>query len=142
VNSTRDSGIVYQLAELLKEGFLKEYLEADHGEQQGDVVLRDSPHEVPIHAELNMISGGFSGGGNTTAKRKRYARTVMTLEAKSHDDTPNPDLYFTKTDLVGIVPHDNDPIMIFVVMVGRKVHQALIDQGSSPDLLFLLELMA
>jgi len=71
----------YQLAELLKEGFLKEYLEVNNGEQQGEVVLRDPPHEVPVHAELNTILGGFSGGGSMAAKCKRYARAVMTLEA-------------------------------------------------------------
>jgi len=37
---------------------------------------------------------------------------------------------------VGVVPHDNDPVVIFVVMVGRKVHRVLIDQGSSADVLF------
>jgi len=51
----------------------------------------------------------------------------MTLEEKSHNDTSNPDLYFTKADLVGVVPHDNDPVVIFVIMVRRKLHPALID---------------
>jgi len=60
----------------------------------------------------------------------------MLLEARGHDDTPDPDLNFTKADLVGVVPHDNDPVVISVVMVGRKVHRALIDQGSSADVLF------
>jgi len=46
------------------------------------------------------------------------------------------DLYFTKANLVGKVPHDEDPIVISVVMVGRKVHLVLIDQGSSTDVLF------
>ena len=52
----------------------------------------------------------------------------MTLEMKSHDDTSNPDLYFTKADLVGVVPHDNDSIVISVLMVGRKVHRTVIGQ--------------
>jgi len=69
-------------------------------------------------------------------KRKRYASVVMSLEARDHNDTPELDLCFTKADLVGVVPHDNDPVVIFVVMVGRKVHRVLIDQGSSADVLF------
>jgi len=125
----------YQLAELLKEGILKEYLEADQGEPQEEGVLRDHAHEVPVHTELNTISGGFSRGGSTITKRKRYAREVMSLEARCHDDTPDPDLYFTKADLVGVVPHDNNLVVIFVVMVGRKVHQSLIDQWSLVDVL-------
>jgi len=110
------------LAKLLKEGLLKEYLEVDDKERQGNAILRDPPHEIPVHAELNTILGGFSGGGIMIAKRKRYARAVMTLEMKGHDDTPDPDLYFTKADLAGVVPHGNDPVVISVVMVERKVH--------------------
>ena len=68
----------------------------------------------------------ISGGGSKTTKHKWYARAVMTLGIQSHDDAPDPDLYFTKADLVGVVPHNNDPVVIFVVMVGRKVHRALI----------------
>ena len=60
----------------------------------------------------------------------------MTLEAKGHDDTPDPDLHFTKADLVGVVLHDNDLVVISVVMLERKVHRALIDQWSSADVLF------
>ena len=60
----------------------------------------------------------------------------MTLEMKGHDDIPDPDLYFTKADLVGVVPHVKDPVLISIVMVGRKVHRAVIDQGSSADVLF------
>ena len=117
----------YRLAEILKEGFLKEYLEADHGEQQEEVVLRNQPHEIPVHVELNTISDGFSGGGSTTTKLKKYARAVMLLEARSHNDTSDLDLYFKKADLIRVVPHDNDPVVIFVVMVGRKVHWAILD---------------
>jgi len=126
----------YQLAKLLKDGFLKEYLEVDQGEPQKEVVLKDQAHEVPVHVELNMIFDGFSGGGNTTTKRKRYTRAVMSLEAIDHDDTTELDLNFMKADLVGVVPHDNDPVVIFVVMIGRKVHRVLIDQGSSANVLF------
>ena len=106
---------------------MKEYLEADQGEPQEETVLRDQAHEVPVHTKLNMISSGFSEGGNTAAKHK---------EARDHGDAPNPDLYFMKADLVGVVPHDNDLVVISVVMVGRKVHQALIDQEISADVLF------
>ena len=36
-----------------------------------------------------------------------------------------------------MVPHDNDPVVISVVTVGRKVHRVLVDQGSSTDVMFL-----
>ena len=35
-----------------------------------------------------------------------------------------------------MVPHEDDPVVISVVTVGRKVHRILIDQGSSTDVMF------
>jgi len=32
--------------------------------------------------------------------------------------------------------HDNDPMVILVVTVGRKVHRVFMDQGSSVDVMF------
>ena len=58
------------------------------------------------------------------------------MQRKGYDDTLDPDLYFTKAYLVGVVPHVNDPIVISVVKVGRKVHRAFINQWSSTDVLF------
>ena len=34
----------------------------------------------------------------------------------------------TRADLQDVVPHDNDPVVISVVTVGRKVHRVLVDQ--------------
>ena len=60
----------------------------------------------------------------------------MTVEAKRSDQTPEPDLVFTKTNLQDVVPHNNDPVVFSVVTVGRKVHRVLVDQGSSADVMF------
>jgi len=35
-----------------------------------------------------------------------------------------------------LIPHDNDPMLIYVVTAGRKVHRVLVDQGSSTDVMF------
>jgi len=51
----------HQLTELLREGFLKEYLETSLEEPQREATSREQMHEVPINGELNTISGGFSG---------------------------------------------------------------------------------
>ena len=48
------------------------------------------------------------------------------IEAQKSDQTPEPDLVFTKIDLV----------VISVVTVGRKVHRVLVDQGTSTDVMF------
>ena len=58
-----------------------------------------------MHGEVHTIAGGFSGGGCTTSQRKKYARSVMTIEAQEADDALEVDLVFTKADL-----RDVDPI--------------------------------
>jgi len=92
-------------------------------------------HEVPVHGEVHTIAGGFSGGGCTASQRRRYARTVMSVEAQRTDDAFDVDLVFTKADLEDVVPHDNHPVVISAVTAGRKVHRVLVDQGSSADVM-------
>ena len=58
------------------------------------------------------------------------------MEAQRSDQTPEPDLVFTKTDLQDLVPHDNDPVMISMVTVGIKVYRILVDQGSLAGVMF------
>jgi len=117
----------------VKERFLKEYLEVDQEEPKGEVPLRDQVHETPVHGELNTILGGFYEGGSYASKCKRYARTLMSLEARRSDHPLEPALCFTSSDLEDVVPHEYDPVVIYVVTVGRKVHRVLIDQGSSTN---------
>ncbi|XP_068474937.1 uncharacterized protein [Phaseolus vulgaris] len=96
----------------------------------------DQAHEMPIHGEVCTISGGFSRGGPTASQRKRYVRAVNSVAEEGSDDQWESDLVFTRADLRDVVPHDNDPVVISVVTVGRKVHRVLVDQGSSADVMF------
>jgi len=128
----------YQLAELFKCGFLKDYLlEKQAGQSSGSQPAGNEgqQHEVPIHGEIHTIAGGFSGGGCTASQRKKYARSVMSVEV-FEDHSPDVDITFTKGDLRDVVPHDNDPIVISLVTAGRTVHRVLVDQGSSADVMF------
>ncbi|XP_068501889.1 uncharacterized protein [Phaseolus vulgaris] len=52
------------------------------------------------------------------------------------DDVLDVDLTLTKADLRDVVPHDNEPVVIYVVTAGRKVHRVLVDQGSLADVMF------
>jgi len=38
---------------------------------------------------------------------------------------------FSTTDLLDIAPHEDDPIVIYVIAMGRNVQRVLVDQGSS-----------
>ncbi|XP_068476542.1 uncharacterized protein [Phaseolus vulgaris] len=121
----------YQLAKLVKCGFLKDYLlEKQAGQSSGSQLAgsEGQQHEVPIHGEMHTIAGGFSGGGCTTSQRKKYARSVMPVEV-FEDHSPDVDITFTKGHLGDVVPHDNDPIVISLVTAGRTVHRVLVDQG-------------
>jgi len=122
------------LAGLVKDGFLKEYLEGDQERSKEEVAPRDQAHEVPVHGKLNTISGG----GCTASKRKRYAREVMAVEARRPDHSLEPTIYFTSSDLEDVVRHEDDPVVISFVTVGRRLHGVLIDQGSLADMMFWL----
>ncbi|MCI51151.1 hypothetical protein A2U01_0072395, partial [Trifolium medium] len=63
---------------------------------------------------VNTITGGFSGGGETNAARKWYARQARLetfLVGRTSFPTV-PDIAFTAEDGQGIMPHDDDPLVI------------------------------
>ncbi|XP_068504031.1 uncharacterized protein [Phaseolus vulgaris] len=62
----------------------------------------------------------------------------MAVKVQQVDLTRDVDLVFTKGDLLDVIPHDNDSIVISLVTIGRKVHRVLVDQGSSADVIFWL----
>jgi len=126
----------YQLDELVKNGFLKDYLAGSAVTTSLTVPEEDQAHEMSIHREVHTISGDFSEGGPTASQRKRYVRTVNLVAEEGSNNQWESDLVFTRADLRDVVPHDNDPLVILVVTTGRKVHRVLVDQGSSADVMF------
>ena len=126
----------HQLDELVKSGFLNDYLAKSQGAGTPTTSGEDQGHEMLVHGEIHTISGGFSGGGCIASQRKRYTRSVMSVEARVEDDVLDVDLVFTKAGLRDVIPHDNDPVVISVVTTRRKVHRVLVDQGSSTDVMF------
>ena len=100
------------------------------------IALADQGHEVPVHNELNTISGGFSTRVYSTFKRKKYTREVMIVKAQRADQPTKPNLYFISAYLGDVVPHEDDTVVISVVTMGRRVHRVLIDQRSLADVMF------
>jgi len=111
------------MASLVKKGFLKQYLEVNLEEPKGEVAIRDQTHETLVNGNLNTISGGFFGGGSSASKCRRYMRAVMSMDTRRLDHPLELTLYFTSSDLQDVVPHKDDPMVIFVITVGRKVHK-------------------
>jgi len=51
----------------------------------------------------------------------------MAVEVRRSNQPAKPDLCFTSIDLEDVVPHEDDLVVISVVIVGRRVHRVLID---------------
>jgi len=124
------------LDELVKSGFLNDYLVGSSEAAALATSAENQAQEMPIHGEVHTISGDFSGGGCTASQRERYMRSVMSVAKQWADDSLDIDHTLTKADLHDVVPHDNDPVVISVVTVGRKVHRVLEDQGSLVNIMF------
>ena len=126
----------HQLDELVKSGFLNDYLVGSSGAATLAAPAEDQAHEMPIHGEVHTISGGFSGEGCIASQRKRYVRSINSVEEQGVDDSLDIELAFTNADLHDVVPYNNDPVVISVVTTRRRVHQVLVDQGNSADVMF------
>jgi len=115
---------------------LTKYLEVDQEEPKEETTSPEKTHETQILGDLDTIVSGFSGEGSSASKRKRNVRAVMSLDTRRFDQSIELSLCFTNSDLEDVFPHEDDPVVISVITVGRKVPKVLIDQGSSADILF------
>ena len=75
----------HQLDELVKNGFLKDYLAGSATTTALTVPEEDQAHEMPIHGEVHTISGGFYGGGPTASQRKKYDVIPLAIYRKVLD---------------------------------------------------------
>ena len=97
-------------------------------------------HQQPL-GEIQVISGGFAGGGESSSARKAHLRSIRSIEiAKIQVVTKLPRLdtsiTFSDLDLEGCQhPHD-DPLVVCAVVANKTVHRVLIDNGSSADIIF------
>jgi len=58
----------YQLAGLIKDELLKEYLEGNQEGSKEELPPANQRHEVPAQGEINTISGGFSDERSTPGR--------------------------------------------------------------------------
>ena len=73
----------YQLDELVRSGFLKDYVAEPATTTTLPVPAEEQAHEMPVLGEVHTIAGGFSGGGPTASQRKKYARGSTQLRKES-----------------------------------------------------------
>ena len=97
-------------------------------------------HQQPL-GEINVISGGFARGVESSSARKAHLRSFKsgeTLEVQAVSKFPRLDttITFSDADLKGCQhPHD-DPLLIRVIVANKTVHRVLIGNRSSADIIF------
>ena len=88
-----------------------------------------------------MISGGFTGGGESSSARKAHMRSIRSAdmgEIQAVSKLPRLDntITFSDSNLEGCQhPHD-DPLVVRAIVANTTVHRVLIDNGSSTDIIF------
>ncbi|GAU32151.1 hypothetical protein TSUD_68220 [Trifolium subterraneum] len=89
-------------------------------------------------SSVNSIAGGFAGGGESKAARKRYLRRIIqeTNTVAHVSSSRAPEISFSPSDGEGVFPHDDDPLVIQVQILNCDVKRVLIDSGSSADIMY------
>ncbi|GAU19014.1 hypothetical protein TSUD_193520 [Trifolium subterraneum] len=135
------------IEKLISSGHLRKFLERA---AKGDLNKRSSPRsprrsppreddeKEPKRIAVNTIAGGFAGGGESKAARKRYLRRIIqeTNTVAHVSSSRAPEISFSPSDGEGVFPHDDDPLVIQVQILNCDVKRVLIDSGSSIDIMY------
>ncbi|GAU32075.1 hypothetical protein TSUD_53430 [Trifolium subterraneum] len=99
---------------------------------------REDDEKEPKRIAVNTIAGGFAGGGESKAARKRYLRRIIqeTNKVAHVSSSKAPEISFSPSDGEGVFPHDDDPLVIQVQILNCDVKRVLIDSGSSTDIMY------
>ena len=97
-------------------------------------------HQQPL-GEIQVISRGFAGGGESSSARKAHLRSIRSteiVEIQAVSKLPRLDtsITFSDSDLEGYQhPHD-DPLVVRTVVANKTIHRVLIDLYSLADVIF------
>ena len=101
---------------------------------------KTTQHQQPL-GEIQVISRGFAGGGESSSARKAHLRSIRSAEigeiqAVSKQLRLDTSITFSDSDLEGCQHPHNDPLVIRAVVANKIVHRVLVDNGSSVDIIF------
>ena len=137
---------------LIRRGYLLRFISSESQPQnqaQNQTLTQQPPpsprqtttqHQQPL-GEIQVISGGFAGGGESSSARKAHLRSIRSakigeIHAVSKQSSLDTSITFSDSDLEGCQhPHD-DLLVIRVVVANKIVHRVLVDNGSSADIIF------
>ena len=134
-----------QVETLIRQGKLQKYVkktEPYRYQQKDDKDKdREAGHSKPPAGEIKTISGGLMIGGTLKSLKKSHEREINNV----HSPLPpmkmprndEPDIVFSERDGRSIrQPHD-DSLVIMLRVEEFNIHQVLIDNRSSTDIIYL-----
>ena len=137
---------------LIRCGYLRRFISPENqplNQAQNQALAQQPPppprqtttqHQQPL-GEIQVISGGFAGGGESSSARKAHLHSIRSAEigeiqAVSKLPRLDSSITFSDSNLEGCQhPHD-DPLVVRAIMANKIVHRVLVDNGSSADIIF------
>ena len=135
---------------LIRHGYLRRFISPEN-QPQNQAQNQAPPQQPPPRqtttqhqqhlGEIQVISGGFAGGGESSSARKAHLHNIRSTEiaeiqAVSKLPRLDTSITFSDSDLEGFQhPHD-DPLVVRTVVANKTVHRVLIDNGSSAGIIF------
>ncbi|XP_027927464.1 uncharacterized protein LOC114184352 [Vigna unguiculata] len=97
---------------------------------------RSRSRDKPLRGYINTISGGFAGGGSSSAARKRHVRALKSVHLVEKKVRSMPPITFTDEDFKAPDPDHDDPMVISIEVAEYGIGKVLVDQGSSVNILY------
>ena len=135
---------------LIRRGYLQRFISPENQAQnqaQNQAPTQQPPprqtttqHQQSL-GEIQVISGGFTGGGESSSARKAHLRSIRSteiVEIQIVSKLPwlDTSITFSDSDLEGCQHPRDDPLVVRAVVANKIVHRVLINNGSSADIIF------
>ncbi|XP_014491061.1 uncharacterized protein LOC106753722 [Vigna radiata var. radiata] len=144
-----------KLESLVQAGHLREFVRRENpnprgatGRHRGQLPVGQRPQPTtertegegsggrPLRGVINTISGGFAGGGASSAARKRHLRNLHSVNKVGIGRRTMPSITFSDEDFHAPDPDQDDPMVITAIIARYSVGKVLVDQGSSANILY------